>query len=363
MIIGHLTGWWIRTEEFSFLIFIRTFFDVLGSGAFLFVAGISTMISYRDRIARKQLSEQYNKKIVRNEYIFRALIILIIALMYNTFNAIGYNRPLDIWKWFILFTMAISLFITWPLLKMSKLFRIFLGGIFWIANCFTLTFLIEYNGQFNLYGVLFHIFYNSLDLDPILSFFTFFLIGTVVGDTICDIYLMENQSERRIAFKKKFLIPSLLLGAFLIIFGILFPFPVLFPYSGLSSHFIEDIFPDVPAFLQHRSFSWLIYSLGVDVIIFSILLAVEEFEIIKTKSSFNFIFYFSYYSLDIYLAHYLFYFIFLGQLNLLTTLICVAITIVLLGIALKIIHVKWKGNASLKFIIGKVSTKLAKKIS
>ncbi len=356
MIIGHLIGWGIRSEDFNFFIVLRAIGDVLGSGAFLFVAGMSTMLSYRNRLEKVKTTEEYNIKMIRNEYIFRALIILTIAMIYNILTGVAVNIYRDIWKYFILLTVALSLFMAWPLLKTSKIFRILIGAIFWIIHYFMLDFLINFKGQLNIYGVLFHVLYNSLDLDPLISFFTFFLIGTVIGDVIFDTYLIKNQKERRIALKNKLLLPSLIMGALLIMFGIIFNF------SGQETHFVNDVFLDFPAFLQHRSFSWLVYSLGIHLILISVLLGIEEFEIIKTEKSYKFIFYFSYYSLTVYLAHFLLFLAFFGQLNVLNALISSVITIALIGVLLRAIYKKWKGSASIKVQIGRLSSALARKI-
>jgi len=134
----------------------------------------------------------------------------------------------------------------WPLFKTSKLFRICFGISLWFLNQILLTFLLGYVGQNNLFGVMYYVLYNNLELDPILSFFTFFVIGTVIGDVLYDLYSDDNKLVNREEFKKKFLIPSLISGVILIVFGVIFQFP---------------------NFLHHRTFSWFFYSLGIELII------------------------------------------------------------------------------------------------
>ncbi|MFX0137764.1 MAG: heparan-alpha-glucosaminide N-acetyltransferase domain-containing protein, partial [Candidatus Hodarchaeota archaeon] len=248
MIIGHLTEWWILNEELWFFNTLRSIGDPLGSGAFLFIAGVSAALSYKKNIQNIEINKLSSIKIYRKEYLLRASLIFIIALIYNAIISIKLNNPADIWTWFILLTVSVSLFLGWPLLKTSKRFRIYVGLILWVINLFLMNYLSNFSGQMNFLGILNHLLYNRLGLDPILSFFTFFIIGTVVGEIIFEIYLIEDRKERRFNLKKKLLIPGLIFGVILIIFGIFFRFP---------------------NFLQHRTFSWLVYSLGIALILIS----------------------------------------------------------------------------------------------
>ena len=134
MMIGHLFHWAIKEEYLWARYLLGSIFDPMGASAFLFIAGVSTMLSYRNRLQRAENSENYNKKMVKYEYFLRATFILIIALIYNTFVAIRINDLTWIWTWFILFTIAFSLYFAWPLLIAPKLLRIIVSGVIWISN-------------------------------------------------------------------------------------------------------------------------------------------------------------------------------------------------------------------------------------
>jgi len=175
------------------------------------------------------------------------------------------------------------LILAWPLLKRSKLLSLIIGISIWIFNAILINFLSPHEGEFNFYGILFYILYHKLRDDPILGFFSFFLIGTIFGDIIFKINQFENKDERLSLLKKKLMLPALIMAPILIIIGILFNFPEFFTIRG--------------------SFSWAIYVLGLDLILITILVSIEEFEIIKTKKSYKFLFYFSYYSLSLYIFH------------------------------------------------------------
>ena len=176
MLVAHLQHWWLRKEDLWVYHFTWALFDVIGSAGFLFIAGISTTISYKNRLIKAENSENYNLKMLRTEYMFRASFILFLAILYNTVSVVRTGNLIFIWTWFVLLTTAVSLFIAWPLLKILKSVRIILGAVIWILNQYILAFLSGYKGQVNTYGILFYILYNTTEVDPILSFFPFFFI-------------------------------------------------------------------------------------------------------------------------------------------------------------------------------------------
>jgi hypothetical protein len=237
--------------------------------------------------------------------------------------------------------MSLSLLLAFPLLKTLKTFRIFLAVILWIIHFFLNSFLLPYQGQANFLGVLFHFFYNSVDLHPIIYYFSFFLIGTVIGDVIFEIYHNDSQKERRLIMKKNLLLPSLIVGPILLVFGFLFQFP---------------------GFLDHMSISSTVYTLGFMLTLLSIMVVYQEFEIIKIKKSYRFFYFYSYYSLTIFFSHYLLYFIFTGLLDAVSIWIAVVVTIVLLTLLIRFMYKKFGVKASLKVYIGKISVELARRV-
>ena len=342
MFLAHLMHWWLRLEDIWFYELIFKFLDVIGANMFLFISGVSTALSYRKRKVKTENSGIKGKKRNRNEYIFRAFFLFVLALIYNIPTAFFQGNPLDIWMWFILLTTAISLFMAWPLLKTPKIFRICVAAVIFIANQYLIALLTPHHGQISLFGALSHLLYNGYPvLDPILTFFPYFLIGTVIGEVIFEVYLNEDQKERREILKNRLLLPSILLGGILIIIGVVLCFP----------EFLNAI---------NRSFSWLIFSLGIQIIFLPVLLTIEEFEIIKTKRSFKSLFYFSYYSLTIFLAHNLLFFVFTRQISASYIIYFVIGTTILVGILLRYAYKKFGGDISIKVQISRMSVELGR---
>jgi hypothetical protein len=341
MIMGHLINWWVRTE-YSWLYSITSMIiDPIGASGFLFISGVSITISLRGRLNRAKELEDYNYRMVRNSYLFRGLFLFITAIIYNIPIAISLGDPSMIWTWFVLLTVSVSLLLAWPLLKTHKLFRIFIAIAILVIHFSIIPWLLPFQGEANFFGLLFHVLYNIIFLDPILIFFPFFIIGTVIGDLIYETIYTNKDDKQNLSFKKKLLIPTILIGILMIILG---------------------IFLNFPQFLFRVSLSWVIYSIGIDLLILSVLLAIEQFNIYSPKRSYKLIFYYSYYSLTIFLAHNLLYFLFLYQLDLVSIWFSIIISFFSIGFLLRVVFKKFKEKASIKIQIGRLSEKVSRSI-
>lgn len=348
MIVGHMITWWpVPEEKLILMVSYISVLSTLGAVGFTFISGISTMISYRNRLIKIDKIENYSMSQVKYEYLFRAVFIVILGLIYNIFVAIMFMDLSQIWTWFILLTLGICILMSWPLLKMSKKFRLFFGALIWIVNQILLVLLTPFEGQFNLYGVLYHILYNTIDQNIILSFFTLFLIGTVIGDIIYDFSLINNDLEKRKAVKEKFLLPSLLIGTILIVVGFYFLLPFLFTEEMLS---------------VKSNIWWLMYSLGIEVILISVFITIDVYELIKLEKSYRFLYYFSYYSLTVFLIQNINYFFFYQSLNLYNIWIFILITVIIYGLFLRFSYNKWGPKLSLKIQIGRLAAGATKRI-
>jgi len=330
----HLSDWWLSDGSRSYIYVPMLVTQYAFLVSYQFISGISRYLFYRTGGSREISLETINNRRIKREFLMRGIFLLAIALLYNTVVAILTSKPFEIWSWFILLALAFSLILITPLLDTSKKTRGFLGIVFLVLNFIILSLLQDFEGQTNLFGFLYYLLYYPVGLHPILSSFAVFLIGTVVGDVIYEIYYKEEKKSRLGLLKKRLILPSILIGGILITFI-----------------FIVNSF----LFLNLPSFYGIISTIGVSLILFSLFILVEEYEIIKTKKNYKFIFYFSYYSLTIYLAHNLLYFLFFERLDALTSSFYIVIVIVLIGLFLKLMYPKLGGSLSIKKMISKMS--------
>ncbi|TFG29908.1 MAG: DUF1624 domain-containing protein [Promethearchaeota archaeon] len=341
MVFGHILNWWLIPEDYWLYLFLYYAMGPIAAGGFLFISGISAILAYEKSVVMMKENEDFNMPMVRNVYILRALLLLVIAFIYNIAIALAVNDLTWIWAWFVLQTIGFSLLLGWPLLKTSKSFRVLFSAVILIINFYLLELLYPYQGQANIYGILFHILFNPLDLYPVIPFYTMFILGTVVGDILYDINSIDEKNKREYAYKYKFIYPIFFMGISLTIFGILFQFPDFFTYY---------------------KFSAIVYAIGIICIIVSVFIGIEEFELIKFKKNYDFFYYYSYYSFTIFLVHNVLYFLFYKMLNAITVWIAIVFTMFFFTILFRLIYKKLGPKASLKVGIGLISLLITLKL-
>jgi uncharacterized membrane protein len=341
MILGHLIDWWIRIEDRWLINILFAFLAPIAASGFIFISGFSVILSYKRKVTNIDDPNGLTMHRVKNIYLIRASLLLIVALLYNIVIAFGINDLTWIWAWNVLQTIAVSLLLGYFFLNTSKIFRILVGIVLLVGNQYISPLLLTYDGQTNIYGLLFYILFHPIEQFTILSYFSIFLLGTVVGDSFTEVNKINDQREREHALIYVFITPLLLIGIISVIFSFIFRFP--------------DI-------IYRRTLSSLVFSIGFFLILLSILLYIEEFEVIKTKKSYRFFFYYSFYSFTIYLAHDPLYFIFFRQLNAFTIWIAIVGTTILITLVLKGVYKKWGRKASLKTQLSILSLIILNKI-
>jgi uncharacterized membrane protein len=341
MIWLHLSEWSLSGDSVLFLdipLFVTQYGFLV---SYQFISGVSRYLFYKTGGSKVKSSETIDNRRIKREFVVRGLFLLFVALLYNTVVAIFTSKPYEIWSWFILLAIAFSLIMITPLLDSSTKTRGILGVVFMVLNFTLLALLQDFKEQTNLFGFLYHLLFYPVGLHPILSSFAVFLIGTVVGEVIYEIYYKEGKERRLSLLKKKLIVPSFLIGGIIVTF-------IAIANSVLI--------------LNLPSFYGIISATGISLILFSLYVLIEEYEIFTPKKNFKFIFYFSYYSLTIYLVHNLLYFLFHKSLNALVSSIYIGLVIVSIGLFLKLIYPKVGASLSIKKLISKLSSRIVLKI-
>ncbi|MEJ2251562.1 MAG: heparan-alpha-glucosaminide N-acetyltransferase domain-containing protein [Candidatus Lokiarchaeota archaeon] len=338
MITGHLTRWWVQSQFIPPLNFFYLFVEPFGASGFLFISGLSIALSFDRKYKQTKLADPFTYKRVKHEYFFKAAIIMAIALLYNLILGLATGDIAIIWSWFILLTVAISLFFAFPLLHLSNVWRALVGIGVIAINQYFLPLVLPSQGQSNFFGILYYVFYSGDALTPILSFFPFFLFGTIIGDLVYKHILSKSAEENKKA-KRNFFI-------------ILFSAGAILAVSGGFLYF--------PNFILRESLSWIINSLGLEICLFSFLLFIEEYDLIKIEGRFKFFFYYSYYSLMIFLGHNILALLFWHRLNYYNVWPFVIIAFVGITYVLKYLYETKPDLLSVKYYIGTLSSVLAK---
>ncbi len=339
MTFGHMTYWWSAKASFWLYEMIWNLGAPIGGGGFLLVSGMSAMISYKVNLYKAQLSNDFSMKNSRNQYIIRALIILLISFIWNLFATLFMNVP-GIWIWYVIQTISISLLMAWPLLKTSRRFRMFVCFAFWIGNEFIVVWLRPFSGQNDFLGILYFLLYNVEEQNVILAYFPYLLAGTVIGDILHEAFNLKEEDQYPF-LKKKLIFPGLIGGILLIIFGIVFLFPNFINKETFSSHML--IF-------------------GVELLLIIILVYIKDLGYLRLKRNYSVLKYYSYYSFTIFLAHNLLYFLFPPIFNALEMWLYIVPVMILWTLLFRIIYIKLGKYASLKYLISESAKYLANRI-
>ena len=341
MVLGHVIDWWVILDQRWWVNILFNFLAPIAATGFLFISGFSAALAYKSSVRKAMTSSDTTMHYTRNIYLIRALLLLVISFLYNTAVAIGTSDPRWIWAWNALQTISISLLLAWPLLRTSIYLRLALGIGLLIVNELLFPMLSPFEDQTNLYGVLYHFFYNPIEAFTLLAYFAMFIIGSAFGDFFYNINSIQDQEERKNSIKTIFLRAIFIIGIIFTTFGIVYRF-----YD----------------FLTRRTISSMFYSIGAVLLLLAILIYLEEFEKINPKKRYRFFFYYSFYSFTIYIAHDPLYFLFYQQLNQLIVWGAAIVLFVLLTLLLRILYKRVGPKASLKAQLGILSLIIAKRI-
>jgi len=340
MTFGHMVNWWISQGDFWLYEIIWNYGAPVGGGGFLLVSGMSASISYKRNQLKAQSSQEFNMKRARNVYMLRSLLIFLISLLWNFIGTLFMGLP-GVWLWFVIQTISISLFMAWPFLKTSRIFRLSMCFAFWIGNEFVFYWLSPYSNTQNIIGYLYYFLYNSPDQNVILGYFPFLLLGTVFGDVFFESNSIGNLIERRLFLKKKIFRNGQLFGVFLITFGLLYNFPDFSNKSTFASH---------------------MFIVGIQLILMACLVYIKEIRAISFQKRYRFFEIYSFYSFTIFLAHQLLYFLFQPIFSFITIWSVVIPLLIVWTFLIRFIYKKWDKDASIKFLLNKIAVELADRI-
>ncbi|TFG00956.1 MAG: DUF1624 domain-containing protein [Promethearchaeota archaeon] len=350
MLFQHITLWLANANAFPLLDLIVNIFDGFGSGAFLFVSGLGITLSHRKKY-QKTFSKQDNiYKKLRLKYFLKAILLLVLSFGFNLFIyfVVSGQDPTVIWIWFILQTLPISMILAWPLLNRNKYYKILAALSSLILYQILISFLYPFKAEYNhpLFIIQF-ILFNGDHLSPILGFFPFFIIGAFFGDIIHEHYNNPIINNPNLTFFKKRIIPLFLIGTSLILAGIFLIPPGIISMGDKSFLF------------SFRSISWLTYSLGMLINAYTLMLTIEKSQFLKINEKYRFVYYFSYYSLSIFLLHYIFDIFFIPALDLWLVFIFWSMIVLGVGLVTKGIHGLIGNHFSLKHQLGVAANLIA----
>jgi len=338
MVFYHPVLWWTISSQIWLLLLIRRIL-FLEASLFIFVSGISVVLSLRNRMDKINDDLTNSNYFVYKEHYSRSLIFLIVAMIYNLVTVIWFSGLWGIWSWYVLFTVAICQIIAYPLIKLSSITRVILTLII-IFITYPLLMVLEnlrLNSPNSGWSILYHLIYNPIQEYPILPNLGFFCLGTVCGEIFYKTYKIDEDNLRNIQIKKKIVRNFFFYGILLMTSSIIYPLLIL-----------NDGF----AYLNRNTPLCQLFGIGWALFLIAFFTYLHDFKF-SPEWKHKFFFYFSFYSLTLYLAHNIVAFLFWHILNIVISFIIAAISTIGFWYISKIMYNKYGEKASIKYLISK----------
>ncbi|MFX0057959.1 MAG: heparan-alpha-glucosaminide N-acetyltransferase domain-containing protein [Candidatus Heimdallarchaeota archaeon] len=345
MIFYHPVLWWTVTSQIWLLLLVRRIL-FLEASLFVFVSGISVVLSLRNRMEKIDINQTYSKRDIRREHYSRSLIFLIIAIIYNIFTVIWFMGLWGLWSWYVLFTVAICQLIAYPLMKLSSLTRVLLT-FFIIFITYPILMVLGNLRNFSPksgWSILYHLIFNPIQEYPILPNLAFFCLGTVCGEIFYETYAINDDILRNIEIKNKIVKKFFVYGTLLMVGALIY-----------SSFMFNDVF----TYLNRDTPICQLFGIGWGLFLIAFFTYIHDFRL-SPEWKHKFFFYFSFYSLTLYLAHNIVAFIFWQSLNIIMSFIIATISTIGFWYLSKIMHNRFGQKASIKYLMGKILNKFSK---
>lgn len=356
MIVWHTSYWWASPLHSWALILLRLTTEVIGAAGFLFVSGISSVLSIRRRMEKVKSDPNYSKQNFIREYYYRSFFFFLLAVIYNAITVIYIAGLLALWSWYILFIIGFCLLIAYPLIKLPKVVRLILA-IFILIISYPVFDLLESLRYTNLFWeLLYHFIFFPAHEYPILPFFTNFCLGTIVGDIFYEIYSIEEGDLRKTQIKKKIVRNFALFGTIIIIASILSNIFIF--HHDITTWRTTETMGTILG-VDRSVLTLMLWVIGWDLVLFSLLTYFHEFKF-TPEWRHRFLFYFSYYSLTLYFLHDITAPIFWNRLDIYSIWIPVTITVMVFWYISKIMYEKLGPKLSLKWHISRFAVYLSK---
>jgi len=305
MIVTHVLSFWPTPNSIWVFIIEGVSFGSVGEIGFVFVAGIGFGFSWAKQNRAGATTKDQNLKSFSH-----SLAILLVSIIFNmAFSFHSSYEGFGPFSWLILQTLAFCRLLALLFTKVKKLPRLLIA-LALIAFGSLLLNWIDFGNHANpLASFLFVLLYQPLDYYPLIVFFPFFLIGSVLGEDLSNVAL--NQVKPTELVKQWFII-----GLSLSISGLLLGLQLetQTPYNGRPLIDLIRTNPTLqitafPLFLDLNSYAWSFFFCGFTIMLFISFfhaLDANPFKKVNANSvTRNILNLYGRYSLTIYLGHYL----------------------------------------------------------
>ncbi|MFX1276085.1 MAG: heparan-alpha-glucosaminide N-acetyltransferase domain-containing protein [Promethearchaeota archaeon] len=318
IILAHVSVSWF-SSEWSFLFgIVFLFLDILGPSLFIFLSALSVIFSIRRKRGRMP------EKLIRNRILLRGVMFGLIGLLGNipyALNSVEYPFPLGLWGWDFIMFIGFSQVICYYVIRLSKISRILISIIIILASTMVREWLFLNRYTHFVFWLLNYMINSPNTMVPFLPWVSICFLSSIFGEYLYNAMVKGTKQSYDHLFKILlgwgiiFLIVGIITGLYLVDDSNLV-FKILYPQVALLSDFINQqpfmIWTGVPIFLIRSTFSNMWYNLGAALTIIAIFFYFIDIK--KKKNVFvKMIIFYGNISLSLYLFHFVFITLYVGQ--------------------------------------------------
>ncbi|MFX1339285.1 MAG: heparan-alpha-glucosaminide N-acetyltransferase domain-containing protein [Promethearchaeota archaeon] len=369
IIICHSTLFWFDKDWIFLNGMVYSVLDILGPSLFVFLSALSVIFSIRRK--KGKLPE----KVIRARIFSRGISIMAIGVL---FNIVGLSVvrpdipfPMNLWGWNILMFIGFSQIASYYALKLKKLLRALIGvAIILISPSLRMYLYVEQNSSLLIFILHFIITSPTPEL-TLLPWLAICFISTIFGEILYET-MIKGTEEAYWHLVQQFMLWGIILLVIGLITGWQLYTPKTLPeseYPHLRLYTImnqQDYykFPGMPAFLIRGTIGNMFYNMGAALIIIAICFYLIDIK--KKDNQFtSMVIYYGKVSLSLFLIHFIFLPIFVGQFSIIYMPFIVVAYIGFLGFLMYIWNEYGNGFGSPEWFmiqIGRVGQKTGEKV-
>jgi len=293
VILSHVAYFTLKEEDIWMYWTIFILLDVFGPSLFVFLSAQGVVFSYI-----KKKNELNELKAVRKTTFRRAYAIILIGWIYNAilnfFNPKVNYGIFGFWYWHILQFIGFSQIFTYIALKFKKYKRIIFTIIIFLISYPLFYFItgkltdsgldyrfLSLNNFSNQYALIYFLIFDPFWLSPLLPWLAYPFISSVIGEMLVNSIKKDNENSKYNFVKNTFII-----GLILIIIGIgtglnriKYDYSQQFMWQIIQErkwNFLNYWEDGIPTFLIHGTFQFMLYNLGMAIILISITFYLTE---------------------------------------------------------------------------------------
>ncbi len=329
IMICHTGAAWLDSDWIYVYGMVYVSLDFVGPSLFVFLSALSVIFSIRRKKGRLP------NKVIRNRIFSRGLTIIVMGLL---FNVIGLNIvrpdipfPLSIWGWNILVFIGFSQIFSYYAVKLKKIVRTIIGVIIILISPALREFLYLNKDADSIIWILHFIITSPTPEITLFPWLAVCFISSIFGEYLYDAMIKGTEISYKNLFRK-----FLIWGIILVVIGVALGWQLQTPdtlieseYPHLRLFYVINRqnyykFSGLPEFLIRSTIGNMFYNLGAALLIIAICFYLVDIK--KKDNDFtSMLEYFGKISLSLFLIHFLFIPLFIGQFSIIFfPVICLA---------------------------------------